>query len=91
MYFQYEHDWWLNDFALFMALKDFLKGETWNNWPIDIKFRKPEAIKHYRKKLHRDIDLWKFMQWQFFRQWHDLKKYANSKGIQIFGDLQGPC
>lgn len=87
LYFQYEHDWWLNDFALFMALKDFFKGDTWNNWPQEIKFRKSEAIKQYQKKLQREIDLWKFMQWQFFRQWHDLKKYANAKGIEIIGDV----
>ncbi|HSH19004.1 MAG TPA: 4-alpha-glucanotransferase, partial [Draconibacterium sp.] len=87
LYFQYEHDWWLNDFALFMALKDFFKGETWNKWPNEIKCREPEAIKVYQKKLQKEIDLWKFLQWQFFRQWHELKKYANSKGIEIIGDV----
>ena len=87
LYFQYEHSWWLNDFALFMALKDLLNGETWNKWPKEIKFRKPEAIKKYQKKLNKEVDLWKFKQWQFFRQWHKLKDYANSKGVEIIGDV----
>jgi 4-alpha-glucanotransferase len=87
LYFQYEHGWWLNDFALFMALKDLYEGENWNKWPKEIKFRKTEALKKYEKKLHAEIDLWKFMQWQFFRQWHRLKDYANSKGIEIIGDV----
>ncbi len=87
LYFQYEHNWWLNDFTLFMALKEFLKGESWNNWPKEIKFREPKALEKYSKKLHEEIDLWKFMQWQFFRQWHRLKDYANSKGIEIIGDV----
>ncbi|TNF39599.1 MAG: hypothetical protein EP310_10330, partial [Bacteroidetes bacterium] len=75
-YFQYEHKWWLDDFALFMALKEHFAGETWHNWPVEIKFRKPEAVKHFREKLKEQIDLWMFLQWQFFRQWHGLKKYA---------------
>ncbi len=86
-YFQYEHKWWLSDFALFMALKDFFKGNSWNDWPDEIKFRKPEAIKKYTELLKTEIDFWMFMQWQFFRQWHRLKKYANEKGIEIIGDV----
>ena len=86
-YFQYEHKWWLNDFALFMALKDFFKGLGWHVWPEDIKFRKPEAMKKYTELLEKEIDFWMFMQWQFFRQWHRLKKYANEKGIEIIGDV----
>jgi 4-alpha-glucanotransferase len=86
-YFQYEHKWWLNDFALFMALKDFFKGHGWHVWPDDIKFRKPEAMKKYAESLKEEIDFWMFMQWQFFRQWHRLKKYANEKGIEIIGDV----
>jgi 4-alpha-glucanotransferase len=86
-YFQYEHKWWLNDFALFMALKDFFKGVGWHNWPDEIKFRKPEALKKYSESLKMEIDFWMFMQWQFFRQWHRLKKYANEKGIEIIGDV----
>ena len=47
-YFQYEHKWWLEDFALFMALKDHFKGVSWSKWPDEIKFRKPDAVAQYR-------------------------------------------
>ena len=86
-YFQYEHKWWLHDFALFMALKDYYKGESWIDWPDEIKFRKPEAIKKYTELLKVEIDFWMFTQWQFFRQWHRLKKYAYEKGVEILGDV----
>lgn len=86
-YFQYEHKWWLYDYTLFMALKDHFKSETWSNWPNEIKFRKPESIEEYHKKLKEEIDFWMFTQWLFFRQWHRLKKYANEKGIEIMGDV----
>jgi 4-alpha-glucanotransferase len=86
-YFQYEHKWWLHDFALFMALKDYFHGESWIDWPDEIKFRKPEAIKKYSELLKKEIDFWMFTQWQFFRQWHRLKKYAYEKGVEILGDV----
>jgi 4-alpha-glucanotransferase len=86
-YFQYEHKWWLHDFALFMALKDYFNGESWSDWPDEVKFRKPEAVKKYAELLKVEIDFWMFMQWQFFRQWHRLKKYANEKGVEIIGDV----
>lgn len=86
-YFQYEHKWWLYDFTLFMALKDHFGSETWSNWPDAIKFRKPESIEEYYKKLKKEIDFWMFTQWLFFRQWHRLKRYANEKGIEIMGDV----
>ncbi len=86
-YFQYEHDWWLNDFALFMALKEHFGGVSWSNWPDEIKFRKPEAMEDYAVKLKIETDIWKFFQWLFFRQWHKLKEYANEKGIEIIGDV----
>jgi 4-alpha-glucanotransferase len=86
-YFQYEHKWWLHDFALFMALRDFFKGVSWSDWPDEVKFRKPEALKKYTTLLKTEIDFWMFLQWQFFRQWHRLKKYANENGIEIIGDV----
>ncbi len=86
-YFQYEHKWWLGDFALFMALKDHFKGKSWSNWPKEIKFRKGDSIHRYQEKLKEEIDFRMFTQWLFFRQWHSLKKYANGKGIEIIGDV----
>jgi 4-alpha-glucanotransferase len=70
-----------------MALKDHFKGESWSNWPKEVKFRKSDAIHRYQVKLKEEIDFRMFTQWLFFRQWHGLKKYANEKGIEIIGDV----
>ena len=82
-----ENAWWLEDYALFMALKDFFGGKCWNEWPEDIKLRYGYAIEHYRNKLYFDIEFQKFLQYKFDCQWKDLKYYANSQGIQIVGDI----
>jgi len=82
-----EHNWWLKDFALFMAAKSHFNNEAWTAWPDEIKFRKPVGIHKMQEKLETEIDYWKFQQFYFFRQWYALKDYANSKGIQIFGDM----
>ena len=82
-----EHSWWLKDFALFMAAKSHFNNKAWTAWPDEIKFRKPVGIHKMQEKLETEIDYWKFLQFCFFRQWFALKDYANSKGIQIFGDM----
>ena len=82
-----EHSWWLQDFALFMSAKNHFKGEVWTKWPKKLKFRKPDAIQKYHNELKEEIEYWKFVQFLFFRQWFRLKDYANSKGIQIIGDV----
>ncbi len=86
-YFLKEHDWWLKDFALFMAAKKHFNGILWNKWPDELKFRYNESLKHFQRELKTEIEFWKFLQWQFFRQWFRLKDYANSKGIEIIGDV----
>ncbi len=82
-----ENKFWLNDYSLFMALKDYYNGDSFTNWDNDIKFREPEAISYFENKLGYDIDFWKFIQYNFFKQWKALKDYANSKGIKIIGDI----
>ncbi len=82
-----EHNWWLQDFALFMAAKEHFKGEHWTSWPEELKFRTPVGIHKYQANLSEEINFWKFSQFQFFRQWFALKKYANAKGVHIFGDM----
>ena len=81
---------WLDDYALFMALKKehmAQDGGVWNTWPADIRDRKKSAIKKWQEKLKEQISLVKFRQFLFFTQWLDLKSYANGKGIQIIGDM----
>jgi 4-alpha-glucanotransferase len=81
------HTKWLDDFGLFMALKDYFKGARWFNWPENIANRDAEAIKYWYKKLHRQIRVYQYGQWIFFTQYTKIKKYANKKGIRIFGDI----
>ncbi|MFT5195998.1 MAG: 4-alpha-glucanotransferase, partial [Candidatus Promineifilaceae bacterium] len=85
-----ERSWWLDDYALFMALKQHHiadQGGMWNTWPADIRDRKPKALEVWRTKLSNQISLEKFRQFLFFTQWLDLKQVANQKGIKIVGDM----
>ena len=78
---------WLEDYALFMALKTHFNNVSWGEWETDIKFRKPEAMSRYEEQLSDDIGYWKFIQFEFYLQWNALKQYANSNGIEIIGDI----
>ncbi|MEW6178323.1 MAG: 4-alpha-glucanotransferase [Chloroflexota bacterium] len=78
---------WLNDFALFMAIKEANGGVSWDNWPQELRQRQPAAIEQFMKSEADRIQRHAFRQFLFFRQWLDLKKYANQKGIQIIGDI----
>jgi len=78
---------WLNDFALFMAAKDFHGGKLWTQWDNELVMRKGNALKFWTDKLSGTIHFHKFVQFNFFRQWKNLKKYANEKDIKIIGDM----
>ena len=78
---------WLDDYALYMAVKDSLGGISWTEWEDDIKLRKPEALKAYGEKLADEVCFYQFQQYYFAKQWKALKKYANEKGIEIIGDI----
>jgi 4-alpha-glucanotransferase len=84
--FCHENSFWLEDYALFVVLKGQLKS-SWNNWPGDIRDRKPELLKELREKFKDKIQMEKFLQYLFFKQWFSLKGYCNSKDIQIIGDI----
>ncbi|MDP5238089.1 4-alpha-glucanotransferase [Uliginosibacterium sp. 31-16] len=77
---------WLDDYALFMALADHYGGQDWCDWPAPLARREPAALAEARIAHAERIHFWKFCQCAFFRQWHALKAYTNSKGIQIIGD-----
>jgi 4-alpha-glucanotransferase len=78
---------WLEDFALFMALKEQHGGAPWGSWELELVQRQPETIQKARQELQPLIESQKFLQWVFFKQWLALKQYANSKGIKIIGDI----
>lgn len=82
-----ESEYWLDDYAFYMALKVHFDNKDWQTWPDEIKLRKPEAVKQYREELKGDISFWKFLQYKFFEQWKKLRKYANDRGISIIGDI----
>ncbi|MEJ2747754.1 MAG: 4-alpha-glucanotransferase [Anaerolineae bacterium] len=87
--FCHENRAWLDDFALFMALKkEYMhdNGGVWNTWPEPIAQREPEAIARWSAEKADEIERHKFLQFVFFEQWLALKTYANDKGIQIVGD-----
>ena len=78
---------WLEDYALYMALKGYFGGREWGAWDADIRDRQPKAIQHYQAMLIEDIGFWKFCQYKFFEQWHKLHTYAREKKIEIIGDI----
>ena len=82
-----DNGWWLDDYALFMALKDFFNGQCWYEWPEDIRLRYDYALDYYRRELYFDIEYQKYLQFKFFQQYSWLKNYANSQGVKIIGDI----
>ena len=82
---------WLDDYALFMALKDAHGGKAWSEWEKPLRLREPSAVKSAEKKCEAEMDFYIFLQFKFFQQWHKLKKYANDNGIEIIGDIPIYC
>ncbi|MEY8321550.1 4-alpha-glucanotransferase [Lachnospiraceae bacterium 46-61] len=82
-----ENNWWLSDYALFMAVKERFGGVEWTQWAEDIRLRWGFAIDYYRKELYFEIEFQQYMQFKFFEQWYCLKRYANERGIKIVGDI----
>ena len=82
-----ENHWWLNDYALFMALKAFFKEAPFRSWPQDIRMHWGFALDYYNRELYFDVEFHKYLQFKFDQQWTKLKKYANDRHIQIVGDI----
>ena len=78
---------WLDDYALFMALKEAKNGQSWYSWESGLAKREPEALQKVSQELEADIYYQKFVQFEFFDQWSKLKTYANERGIEIIGDI----
>lgn len=82
-----ENAWWLDDYALFMAVKDRFGGVAWNEWAEDIRLRWNNAMDYYRRELYYEIEFYSYLQFVFMKQWKKLKNYANINGIEIIGDI----
>jgi len=82
-----ENNYWLNDYSLFMALKELYGGAVWVDWPQQIRTREQRPLQELKVKLRESIEFEKFVQYIFFEQWESLKKICNDNDIKIFGDL----
>ena len=78
---------WLEDYALFTALKSKFGGKPYTQWDEDVKMRKPDALRHWREELGEEIKFVKFVQYVFWRQWDRFHRYCNKNGIQLIGDI----
>jgi 4-alpha-glucanotransferase len=82
-----ENAWWLDDYGLFMGVKEAHGAAVWTEWDSAISMRHSTALEHWRKKLAHAIEARKFWQYLFHKQWRALKQYCHERGIQIMGDL----
>ncbi len=78
---------WLDDFALFMAVKEAHNGRAWTDWELPIRLRESAAVSDWSSRLETELRFHRFVQFQFFRQWEVLKRYANERGVRIIGDI----
>lgn len=85
--FCHENSFWLDDYALFVALKDEFQGAVWSQWPKELRDRKTSVLKEWYQRLHEKINAEKFFQYLFFGQWRSLKDYCRKQGVKIIGDI----
>jgi 4-alpha-glucanotransferase len=78
---------WLDDYALFMAAKDFHHSAVWTDWDAGLRRRDPGAMAQWRERLSTEVEVHKFAQFEFFRQWQSLKIRCQGHGIRIMGDI----
>ena len=78
---------WLDDFALFMAIKEAHNLAAWTQWPSDIASHEPEAMQRWSEKLASSIAAQKFFQFEFFQQWQELRAYGRERNIRVIGDV----
>lgn len=78
---------WLPDYSLFMALKGEFNQVSWQEWEPKLKCRDKETLEAYKVKLEDEIGFWNFVQYEFSKQWYELKDYVNKLGIEIIGDI----
>ena len=82
-----KNSFWLDDYALYMAVKNSFGGISFIEWDEPIRTRKENALKEYKAKYSEEVEFYKFLQFKFDEQWKLLKEYANNKGVKIIGDI----
>jgi len=82
-----DHAFWLDEYALFVVMKAHFKGKMWSQWPEALKQREAQVLAEFRREFQEPIEEVKFLQYLFFKQWHDLKEYCHQKGIELIGDI----
>ena len=82
-----ENSYWLEDYALYMAIKDRNNGVSWKEWEAPLRDREESALAQAREELAEEIDFYRFQQYEFDRQWKKLHAYANAQGVKIIGDI----
>lgn len=85
--FEKKNSFWLDNYALFMAVKEHFNNVCWLDWDSDIRLMEIQAVNEYKSKLSNEIYFYKFLQYLFYSQWNNLKKYANEQGIRLIGDM----
>ena len=85
--FRQENAGWLENYALFMAIKRSEGMRAWTEWPEALRLRREDALESARSELREDVDFFVFVQFLFFRQWDALRAYAKEKGIRFIGDV----
>lgn len=85
--FEAQNGGWLNDYSLFMALKEHFDGKAWYDWDEDIRKHTKKAIEKYTKELWESVEYYRLEQFLFYKQWGKLKNYANENGVEIIGDI----
>ena len=78
---------WIDEYALFMAIKKENNDNSWEMWEHSFRKRDKKILNEFKKINEEKIEFWKFLQFEFYKQWKNLKNYANSKGIKIIGDI----
>ncbi len=82
-----EHAHWLDDFALFVAIKSCVGGKVWSDWPVELRDREPSCIEAAREELACEIERQKFFQYLVVKQWFMLREYCDSKRVKLIGDV----
>ncbi len=78
---------WLDDFALYRAIKKVQGEVQWTRWPAPLRDRDAAALARFSDEMRRELDFVRFVQWRFFRDWQALREYAHARGIGLIGDL----